>query len=51
VLVTARRFKEHGAVPSGELAELAPVERTPQLPQAPELVPGDRAGLPESNAA
>ncbi len=52
VLVTARRFKEHGAVPSGELAELAPVDRTPQLPQAPELVaPAETAELPESNAA
>jgi DNA recombination protein RmuC len=52
VLVTARRFKEHGAVPSGELAELTPIERTPQQPQAPELTGPEPAGeLPETNAA
>jgi DNA recombination protein RmuC len=51
VLVTARRFKEHGAVPSGELAELMPIERTPQQPQAPELGPGEPTDLPETNAA
>ena len=51
VLVTARRFKEHGAVPSGELAELMPVERVPQEPQAPELVAGGHPELPESHAA
>jgi DNA recombination protein RmuC len=52
VLVTARRFKEHGAVPSGELAELTPIERTPQQPQAPELTaPEPPAELPETNAA
>jgi DNA recombination protein RmuC len=39
VLVTARRFKDHGAVASEELAELTPVDRTPQLAQAPELRP------------
>ncbi len=39
VLVTARRFKEHGAVASEELAELTPIDRTPQLAQAPELHP------------
>ncbi len=39
VLVTARRFKEHGAVASEELAELTPIDRTPQLAQAPELLP------------
>jgi|SRR3954447_3661471 DNA recombination protein RmuC len=39
VLVTARRFKEHGAVASEELAELTPIDRTPQLAQAPELRP------------
>ena len=50
VLVTARRFKEHGAVPSGELAELLPVERSPQLPQAPELVAAEQA-VREPNAA
>ncbi len=37
VLVTARRFKEHGAVASDDLAELTPGDRTPQLAQAPEL--------------
>ena len=51
VLVTARRFKEHGAVPSGELAELTPIERTPQQPQAPELLPGGAGELPETHAA
>ena len=50
VLVTARRFKEHGAVPSGELAELLPVERSPQQPQAPELVAAEQA-VREPNAA
>ena len=39
VLVTARRFKEHGAVASEELAQLTPIDRTPQLAQAPELRP------------
>ena len=39
VLVTARRYKEHGAVASEELAELTPIDRTPQLAQAPELRP------------
>jgi DNA recombination protein RmuC len=51
VLVTARRFKEHGAVPSGELAELTPIERTAQQPQAPELTGPEPAELPETNAA
>ena len=36
---TARRFKELGAVASEELAELTPIDRTPQLAQAPELRP------------
>jgi DNA recombination protein RmuC len=39
VLVTARRFKEHGAVAGDDLAELTPIDRTPQLAQAPELRP------------
>src|SRR4051794_37944241 len=52
VLVTAPRFKAHGAAPSGELAELTPIERTPQQPQAPELIaPEPPAELPETNAA
>jgi DNA recombination protein RmuC len=44
VLVTARRFKEHGAVASDDLAELTPVDRTPQLAQAPELRAADEHG-------
>ena len=53
VLVTARRLKDHGAVPSGELAELEPVERAVQTLQAPELVAGDEPALslPEQSAA
>jgi DNA recombination protein RmuC len=39
VLVTARRFTEHGAIAAEELVELPPVERTPQALQAPELLP------------
>jgi DNA recombination protein RmuC len=41
VLVTARRFKEHGAVAGDDLAELTPIDRTPQLAQAPELRAAD----------
>ncbi|HEU5212205.1 MAG TPA: DNA recombination protein RmuC [Gaiellaceae bacterium] len=44
VLVTARRFKEHGAVASDDLAELAPIDRTTQLAQAPELRAADEHG-------
>lgn len=39
VLVTARRFTEHGAIAAEELVELPPIERTPQALQAPELLP------------
>jgi DNA recombination protein RmuC len=39
VLVAARRFKDHGAVAAGDLAELTPIDRVPQTPQSPELLP------------
>jgi DNA recombination protein RmuC len=39
VLVSARKFKELGAVPPGsEVAELSPVETSPRTLQAPELL-------------
>jgi DNA recombination protein RmuC len=51
VLVTARRFKEQGAVAAGELAELTPIDRTTQQAQAPELRAAEPDELPETNAA
>ena len=50
VLVTARRFRDQGAAPSGELVALTPVERSAQAPTAPELSP-EQPELPESTAA
>jgi DNA recombination protein RmuC len=39
VLVSARRFTEHGVPPTKELASPAPVERSAQPPQTVELGP------------
>ena len=49
VLVTARKFEQHGAA-SGELPEVAPLERTPRPLTAPELTI-EQPQLPEADAA
>ena len=54
VLVTARRFPEHGAAPAGEIAALTPIERSVQPLRAPELVAAPEAPsaeLPATTAA
>ncbi|MBA2359432.1 MAG: DNA recombination protein RmuC [Actinobacteria bacterium] len=54
VLVTARRFPEHGAGSGGELDQLTPIDRSAQVLQAPELVAGPAKlppELPAKNAA
>ena len=43
VLPSARRFKEHGISPTGELAPLPAVERSVRPVTAPELPAGDKA--------
>jgi DNA recombination protein RmuC len=50
VLVTARRFREQGAAPSGEIVPLAALERSTQAPTAPEFA-AERPELSESTAA
>jgi len=49
VLVTARKFEQHGAA-NGELPEVAPLERTPRPLTAPELTI-EQPQLPEADAA
>jgi DNA recombination protein RmuC len=51
VLVTARRFRDQGAAPTGEIVQLTAIERATQEPVAPELARDDPPELPESTAA
>jgi len=53
VLPAARRLADHGAGGSKEIAIVEPVDRAPQLPQAPELAaePGEVAELPQARDA
>jgi DNA recombination protein RmuC len=51
VLVTARRFRDQGAAPTGEIVQLTAIERAVQEPAAPELTLDEPPELPESTAA
>lgn len=51
VLVTARRFRDQGAAPTGEIVQLTAIERATQEPVAPELARDEPPELPESTAA
>ena len=50
VLVTARKFEQHGAA-NGELPEVEPLDRSPRPLTAPELTHDESRSLPEADAA